>query len=265
VARYLYGEAADELLARWRPQDGLAWYLTDNVGSVRDITNATGTAVINHIEYSAFGKVLSQTNASAGDRFLFTGREYEVAIGLYYYRARFYDPATGRLNSEDPRGFQDLQWNLFTYVANAPTLYTDPFGEAALTEYVKLAARSTKAAIDSCIRNLGISGVLTTTIYIIGATHGTSRFSEGYVGRTQGNQNTRHGQHQARRRFGVTVSALLSSTKVPTAYRRQFEQFAMETFDRFAGNGHRLNRRNEVRGRVGAPRRLGCADILTLI
>lgn len=44
-----------------------------------------------------------------------------------YYRARYYDPKIGRFISEDPIGFAGGV-NLYAYVANTPTRYSDPFG-----------------------------------------------------------------------------------------------------------------------------------------
>ena len=35
----------------------------------------------------------------------YTGREWDPETGLYYYRARYYDPKVGRFISEDPIGF----------------------------------------------------------------------------------------------------------------------------------------------------------------
>ena len=46
--------------------------------------------------------------------------------GLYDYRARWYDPATGRFASEDPAGFDADDMNLYRYVGNNPMIYTDP-------------------------------------------------------------------------------------------------------------------------------------------
>ena len=40
TARYLYGPAIDELLARQRPGEGITWYLTDRLGTVRDLANS---------------------------------------------------------------------------------------------------------------------------------------------------------------------------------------------------------------------------------
>ena len=86
TARYLYGEQVDALLARWRDTDGLAWYLPDHLGSVRDIADASG-ALVDTIDYGAFGNVVSESNPAAGDRFKYTGREWDAAIDLYSYRA----------------------------------------------------------------------------------------------------------------------------------------------------------------------------------
>jgi len=47
--------------------------------------------------------------------------------GLYFYRARYYHPQLQRFVSEDPLGLGGGV-NVFAYAANAPTVYTDPFG-----------------------------------------------------------------------------------------------------------------------------------------
>lgn len=53
--------------------------------------------------------------------------------GLYYYRARYYDPKIGRFISEDPIKFEAGP-NFYTYVDNNPTNYTDPTGLEAGSE-----------------------------------------------------------------------------------------------------------------------------------
>jgi RHS repeat-associated protein len=78
--------------------------------------------------------VLSQTNAAAGDRFLFQGREFDAEIALYYYRARYYDPALGRFISQDPMGFAAGDANLYRFVKNSPLNGTDPSGQAEMVE-----------------------------------------------------------------------------------------------------------------------------------
>jgi RHS repeat-associated protein len=57
----------------------------------------------------------------------YTGREWDPETGLYYYRARYYDPKVGRFISEDPIGFAGGP-NLYAYVGSDPANAVDPFG-----------------------------------------------------------------------------------------------------------------------------------------
>lgn len=125
VARYLHGPGIDNQLARWWSSGGTAWYLTDHLGSVRDIMNNSAT-IINSVMHNSFGQILSETSPANGDRFKFTGREWESSLDLFYYRARFFDPATGRFTQTDPIGFDAGDGNLYRYVFNSPTNFIDP-------------------------------------------------------------------------------------------------------------------------------------------
>jgi RHS repeat-associated protein len=125
--RYLYGPTIDMALADERSTTAVRWMLTDNQGTVRDITNNVG-AVQNHIRYDSFGRITSQTNASFSTRFNYTGREFDAETGLYYYRSRYYDPGVGRFIGEDAIGFAGGDVNLYRYVGNSPNNFFDPFG-----------------------------------------------------------------------------------------------------------------------------------------
>ena len=52
-------------------------------------------------------------------------------IGLYYYRARFFDPRVGRFISEDPIEFKG-GLNFYSYVSNRPLNRVDPLGLAEM-------------------------------------------------------------------------------------------------------------------------------------
>jgi RHS repeat-associated protein len=117
----------DELFARIGAGEDPQWYLTDRLGSVRQIVDGAGT-ILDEITYDSFGGILSESNPSQGDRFKFTGREFSPELGIYYYRARWYDPSTGRFISQDPIGFSAGDPNLYRYVGNAPGDATDPSG-----------------------------------------------------------------------------------------------------------------------------------------
>ncbi len=131
--RYLGGPGAvngavvDELLARTSSGGSTAWYLTDKLGSVDNIVSSSGSA-LDTIVYDAFGNVLSESSPSNGDRFKYAGMEYDSATGQYYDHARYYLQTIGHFASDDPAAFRAGDANLFRYVRNLPTVYTDPTG-----------------------------------------------------------------------------------------------------------------------------------------
>jgi RHS repeat-associated protein len=88
---------------------GLFYYHYDGLGSVVAITNDS-KQVIETYEYDVFGApVIWDMNSHqmidaslVGNPYFFTGREYDVETGNYYYRARYYHPEIGRFMSPDP-------------------------------------------------------------------------------------------------------------------------------------------------------------------
>ncbi len=78
-----------------RDGGGLHWLLGDHLGSTTVVADADG-AEEGELRYSPFGVTLSEEGAAATDR-RFTGQRWQATIGLYDYRARWYDPALGRL------------------------------------------------------------------------------------------------------------------------------------------------------------------------
>lgn len=63
-----------------------------------------------------------------GNTRLFTWREYDTETSLYFHRARYYNPQTGRFTSRDPI-WQNDQINLYTYVRNSPLNNIDRDGK----------------------------------------------------------------------------------------------------------------------------------------
>jgi RHS repeat-associated protein/uncharacterized protein (TIGR03000 family) len=128
TTRRIFGDQVDQVLARITGST-VSWYLTDRLGSVREIANNTTGAFIDEIAYGGFGNVESETTPANGDRYKFTGREFFVEIGLYDYRARTYDAGIGRFYQEDPI-FVSADVNPYRYAENGPTNATDPMGLA---------------------------------------------------------------------------------------------------------------------------------------
>lgn len=125
---YVWGPGIDNLLAI-RAGGATYYALTDHQNTVHGFVDASGVVVARYV-YDAWGNVLSETvmaSALAGNRYRFQGREYSTLTGLYNFRARWYDPMTGRWLSKDPLGIKG-GLNLYEFCNNAPANFVDPSG-----------------------------------------------------------------------------------------------------------------------------------------
>ncbi len=129
---------------------GAYYYISTHNGSTDLVTDARGK-VVARFAYDPFGNVVNDlTDLDAdGNRefykgtFYFTGQEYELETGLYNYKARTYDPKTGRFLQPDPvhtsKAGMD-NFDRYQYVYNNPVNYTDPDGRKACSKQVNAAA-----------------------------------------------------------------------------------------------------------------------------
>ena len=116
----LTGLGLDEYFTR-TDTAGLRALLTDALGSTLALTDTAG-ALQTQYTYEPFGAT-SSTGASSTNVFQYTGREND-GTGLYYYRARYYQPGFQRFISEDPTS----SINLYLYANGNPINYVDPLG-----------------------------------------------------------------------------------------------------------------------------------------
>jgi RHS repeat-associated protein len=123
-------------------------YHNDRLGSAEKLTDLSGnvTASVRYDEWGNPSIIIPGLNPS------FTGHEYDQVLGIYYARARFYDPVISRWLASDPywdafnRIFGEPSTypvpnilammqsnNLYVYCINNPVKYVDPDGQSIYT------------------------------------------------------------------------------------------------------------------------------------
>jgi RHS repeat-associated protein len=128
TTRRLYSERVDEVLAE-DVAGQTRWLLTDQVGTVRTITDGAGN-LLTQLHLDSFGNLLQNTNPAITSQLSFTGRELIPVSGDLYFRARLYNPRLGRFLQEDP-----LAPYAYSYAAASPLKFTDRLGLTEAVEY----------------------------------------------------------------------------------------------------------------------------------
>ncbi len=112
-----------------------SFYAYDGMGSVRLLTDSTGT-ITDTYDYDAWGNAISTTGTTP-NLYLYRGEQDDSDLGLYYLRARYFDPATGRFLTRDPaQGGIEMPQTLhkYLYVGANPVRFADPTGYDAAEE-----------------------------------------------------------------------------------------------------------------------------------
>ncbi len=130
--RYLYGSYIDEPIVRIATSNSeTTWYHRNQQYSIVACTDSTGAATERYA-YSAYGlptitdgSGTVRTSSAIGNRYTYTGREWDGVLGLYHYRARMYEATVGRFCSRDPIGYVD---GFSLYRSFFAPSSVDPFG-----------------------------------------------------------------------------------------------------------------------------------------
>jgi RHS repeat-associated protein len=163
--RYIYGlgliaESGSEVEDEEEKEDEQFkfFYHFDGLGSVVDLTQDSGASSA-HFAYDAWGEPTEGENALAGrNRFRFTGEELDADTGLYYLRARWYDPSVGRFINRDPSSgiiTNPLSQNRYSYVTNNPANRVDPVGLFGIER--DMVSQNTLGAARNQLASIGMS------------------------------------------------------------------------------------------------------------
>ena len=154
---YTYG--LQRISQDWAPPSPTAhFYVYDGHGSVRALTDIAGV-VTDVYEYDAFGNLVAGFGNTANVN-LYAGEQFDVDLGLYYLRARWYRGSTGRFLTGDAfEGVQcnPISQNRYLFADQNPTNRLDPSGHfsRALTWAAVLpptfVAAATATAVGSCL------------------------------------------------------------------------------------------------------------------
>jgi RHS repeat-associated protein len=148
INKFVYGNYIDEVLAMFSAT-AVYFPAQDYLYSTVALFDAAGN-VVERYEYDAYGKVQIltpnyelRTASLYGNPYTFTGRRLDVldtgSLKLMYYRARTYDPQTGRFMQRDPLGINPVYLfrpesqfndgtNFYEYVKSNSVVKKDAFG-----------------------------------------------------------------------------------------------------------------------------------------
>jgi len=142
------------------------------------LSNVNGE-IVERYSYDVFGEPTIQdadgneiSDSNYSNPYMFTGRRFDPEAGLYYYRARYYNPTIGRFLQPDPI-YYAAGLNLYTYCGNDPINWVDPGGQNPLTDLYHLALSGVytveaglSAALELALKPLSKVGYLGNEVII---------------------------------------------------------------------------------------------------
>ncbi|GBF38276.1 RHS repeat-associated core domain protein [Leptospira johnsonii] len=129
------------------PVGGFLFLHPDHLGSITMATDGNGNRIAggdqggaSHISYKPYGEI--QRNDSSGPdvfRYKYNGQEEDKETGLYYFKARYYDPIIGRFLQADSvmDTTRPMGMDLYMYTEGNPVRYTDPSGNSILSSFLE--------------------------------------------------------------------------------------------------------------------------------
>ena len=121
TANYIH--APDRTLAKLEPNGDKFYYIHNGHGDVVQIIDGNGD-IVNQYSFDIWGN-FEEKIEGIHNPFTYFGQQFDESTGLYYLRARYYDPKTGNFTQEDP--IRDGN-NWYQYGSANPAMFIDPWG-----------------------------------------------------------------------------------------------------------------------------------------
>src|SRR5208283_4254930 len=168
--QYAYGlqriSHNQEIANAWTP----AFYGYDGGGTVRLLTDSTGT-VTDTYDYDAWGNAVNTTGFTP-NVYLYRGEQYDSDLGLYYLRARYYNPQIGRFLTRDPEAGRikaPATLHKYLYAGGDPVNRLDPTGRDLLTYTLQLAKNAVwlGRAAATAASGVGVFGLIKNMCIVV--------------------------------------------------------------------------------------------------
>ena len=133
LAKYHYG--SDRILAETRGNQN-SYIYHDALKTPIAISDGAGS-IINRLDYDAFGNLKGEATQTPFP-FGYTGYQHDKDTGLYYAKARYYNPEEGRFLREDPLDGDILRppsLHRYNYASANPNSFVDPTGKGDETPH----------------------------------------------------------------------------------------------------------------------------------
>lgn len=164
--RFLTKENIGQFIAQWTTGKGAEWLLSDQLDTMRGMTNNAGQ-IMRSIQYAAFGFPILAMPSSDPHQIAFTGCMWDGVIGMTFHRTRVYDAQVGRFSSQDQMRFNTRDANLYRYASNIPTLLRDPLGTDPIGEYSFVVTRVLTTAAMAYVGTVVGADLLTMGICMV--------------------------------------------------------------------------------------------------
>ena len=161
TAQTIWGHKA---LAR-KTNGNYYYYLYNGHGDVTQVVDQNGN-IVNSYTYDEWGNILSKQE-QVSNPLKYAGEYYDEESGLYYLRARYYDPTIGRYISRDSYEGEitnPLSLNLYTYVENDPLSYVDPSGHSLIGAVISIGISIATSIYSSSKKSRGSGGSISSLV-----------------------------------------------------------------------------------------------------